>query len=395
MATYELDSQVVVKDHGVITLYRRPTSPKIQCRIKVNGSKGYKVRSTGHTDTFKARQAAEALYDSLLEKFKSTGTTVTKTFAKTVSEFLASLRDQDKKASTVEEFEAALDKYPGVYFKGVGIDAIQEPQLIEYVEWRRQSGRIRKRPSDATIQREFVPLRQVFEFAYAKGYIGRQPKLPTIRARSQRRPAFTEHEWKLITGELLDDWVTKGERHPHTYRDRFYLRAYVLLVGNSGIRPGSEHRSLTWKCIDTKMLNRDEPPMFVLRVPKSKTQSRWVVPAQSMKRVVFELQNFRIEELGLGRDEFNFSEPMFCHADGSAVASFKKGFRAFLEEYNLLRNVDGDERTPYSLRHTYATRMIEKGVKHYNLAQNMGTSVALLERHYVHSDYTRYASELA
>jgi len=69
-----------------------------------------------------------------------------------------------------------------------------------------------------------------------------------------------------------------------------------------------------------------------------------------------------------------------------------RGFQIFLKlvPYNehvdgLLYDRDGDKRSLYSLRHTYATLRLEKGdVSVYDLAMNMGCKVAQIENHYSH-----------
>ena len=45
-------------------------------------------------------------------------------------------------------------------------------------------------------------------------------------------------------------------------------------------------------------------------------------------------------------------------------------------------DTNGDRHTVYSLRHTYATFRLQNGTNVYWLKKNMGTSVAMIERHY-------------
>ena len=54
----------------------------------------------------------------------------------------------------------------------------------------------------------------------------------------------------------------------------------------------------------------------------------------------------------------------------------------------------GNKRTIYSLRHTYATFRLQEGVHQFILAGNMGTSVAMLEKHYGHTSNVASAAEL-
>lgn len=48
----------------------------------------------------------------------------------------------------------------------------------------------------------------------------------------------------------------------------------------------------------------------------------------------------------------------------------------------MLKGPNNTNRTLYSLRHTYATLALTSGIGVHELARQMGTSVAMLERHY-------------
>ena len=65
-----------------------------------------------------------------------------------------------------------------------------------------------------------------------------------------------------------------------------------------------------------------------------------------------------------------------------------------LDEVGVEYDRDGDRRTIYSLRHTYATFRLQEGVNHYVLARNMGTSVKMLEQYYGHTSNRAMADEL-
>jgi hypothetical protein len=55
-----------------------------------------------------------------------------------------------------------------------------------------------------------------------------------------------------------------------------------------------------------------------------------------------------------------------------------------LIEAELRQGPSGIPRSTYSFRHTYATFRLSEGVDSYFLAQQMGTSVAMIEDHYGH-----------
>ena len=78
---------------------------------------------------------------------------------------------------------------------------------------------------------------------------------------------------------------------------------------------------------------------------------------------------------------------MFCLRDGKfqSADSLRPLFKRLLEDADLLYDAHGQARTLYSCRHTYATlRLLHKEVPVHTLAVNMGTSVAMIERHYSH-----------
>ena len=156
---------------------------------------------------------------------------------------------------------------------------------------------------------------------------------------------------------------------------RVYPRYYVLILGNSGLRTG-EARSLTWRDVSfTKTLTGEKRLIFTVR---GKTGEREVVCNAGGDIWVTELQQHRQQE---GGSAVSPSETLFCHPDGTPIRSFKKSFEQALRKAGVLFDSDGKKRTPYSLRHTYATVRLSEGVI-FQLAANMGTSVEMLETFY-------------
>ena len=64
--------------------------------------------------------------------------------------------------------------------------------------------------------------------------------------------------------------------------------------------------------------------------------------------------------------------------------SMNATFEQLLIESNLLKDRRDENRTLYSLRHTYATFQILNGVDYHALSVNMGTSISMLEKHHSH-----------
>jgi integrase len=73
---------------------------------------------------------------------------------------------------------------------------------------------------------------------------------------------------------------------------------------------------------------------------------------------------------------------LFCQPDGTRVKSFDNGFDEVLADLRLLYH-DGKKRSLTSLRHTYASERIEARTADLkSIADNMGTTVEMLYKHY-------------
>jgi integrase len=112
-----------------------------------------------------------------------------------------------------------------------------------------------------------------------------------------------------------------------------------------------------------------------------KTGKRDVIANPGVETYLKRLWEFRSKEL---KREPEMGEPIFCHPDGRALRSYKKGYESLLRQCGLREDADGNNRTLYSLRHTYAAMRINE-VPVYQLAVNMGTSVEMIENYYSHA----------
>ena len=65
-----------------------------------------------------------------------------------------------------------------------------------------------------------------------------------------------------------------------------------------------------------------------------------------------------------------------------------------LNEANLREGTQGVPRSTYCFRHTNATLRLQEGVDVYFLAEQMGTSVHMIESHYGHVNTTKHADRV-
>ena len=59
-----------------------------------------------------------------------------------------------------------------------------------------------------------------------------------------------------------------------------------------------------------------------------------------------------------------------------------KAFTKFLKDHSFYKDRNGDMRSLYSLRHTYATEMLEEGVSLELVAKQVGNSTSVLDKFY-------------
>lgn len=375
-------NQIDVNGDGKVILYQRPDvkNPKWQARLSVSGATGYKIFSTKETSQRAAERVALERYEELYFKVKRGGSLKGKPFNAVYNEW------KNTFDTTTEYYEQMIRKVEvlGVaLFKSKPIDEITEGDLYEMMGGLRE-----KKFQTSTIRQYRTAITKVFEYAKMKGYVEEIPPIPAPALVRNPRPDFQIGDWQHLTKHMRS-WVletTKGGRGKNgldrkRHRERFYLQHYILIMGNTGIRVG-EMRSCRW--LDLSSGVGEDGEERILFAVDGKTGKRSVVANKGVEVYVKRLWDFRVAELGTQPE---MTEPLFCHPNGRRIGSYKKGFEALLNECALRKDLYGNNRTLYSLRHTYATMRINR-VPIYQLAVNMGTGVDMIELYYSHARTT-------
>lgn len=364
-----------LRGDGRIILYRRSDhqNPKWTARLKIPGNEGFVVRSTKTQDQYEARRFAEDLYYQLEGKARRGEPIQSPPFRRVFDEWSGTLsvdrhlRSKKYVNGNVRRVELWLLPH----FNDQPIDAVTDNTLGDYLEWRFSQER---KPAVSTLKNERTALNQMLRFAKRKGYIKTIPEFPIKSGRPNARSDLPEKEWALLV-DSFDSYLARAQ-DKRRRRERFYLKQYVLLLGNTGIRIG-EARRVRWRDIShTRTLTGEIRLVLTVR---GKTGEREVVGNQGVDEIMDELRAYRAEELGYPP---SLNEFIFAHPGGKPIGSFKNGFERALKESGVLYGSDGKKRVPYSLRHTYATMRISEGVSIFQLAANMGTSVEMIESFY-------------
>jgi len=167
---------------------------------------------------------------------------------------------------------------------------------------------------------------------------------------------------------------------------RHLLRDYILILANTGMRHGTEAENLCWKHIS---LFEDKGLKYLEMSVTGKTGRRDIIcragTINYLKRIQSrcpDIADMSFEQLIKTRLE----QPVFRLPDGTASANLRQTFKIFMKDTGLLTCPrTGQDRTLYSLRHTYATfSLLNDGMDVHTLAVQMGTSILMIERHYSH-----------
>ena len=125
---------------------------------------------------------------------------------------------------------------------------------------------------------------------------------------------------------------------------------------------------------------------YVAMYVKGKTKGRELVARSGcliyLKRIharCRDISNLTFDDLLHSKSEHH----VFRLPDGTVTHSLNQTFRAFMRNIGLLKDSNtGQNRTLYSLRHSYICFRLSEGADVYNIAKNCRTSVEVIQKHY-------------
>ena len=404
MAYY--NESIDVRGDGRVMIFKRlnrqgQVSPTWFMRISLplSQSKGYFQSTTKETKQGLASKIALDKFDELYAKVKDGGTIQGISFSKLFDLWEEHwIETSTQKTEKYKQHKVNnVRNYPLKFFKEVlkdiDVGDITENHLVDFVSWRKQNSYSPQNnekyiPTASTINTDLTALSLMLEYGITKGFIKKRLKFKRQSVPDNRRPSFTKPEMKILTKHMRD---RVKDSPPSVMRDRYYLQHYILILTNTGMRVG-EFRNVKWENLRTKDYETDGgvEKRLIISID-GKTGRRDVVSNKNTETYVKRLYDYRKKELG---DEPDSRECIICHLDGNPVRSFRKGYDALLKSINLTNDSYGNYRTIYSLRHYFATMRLEEEVSPYLLANNMGTSIEMLRKHYGQIVTERVAIEL-
>ncbi|MBT8539111.1 tyrosine-type recombinase/integrase [Polynucleobacter paneuropaeus] len=367
---------------GQVSVFRRPGSRNWQCRFKLPTGQWH-AASTGSELFDQARQQAIAIHALVQARIEQGLAIQSRTFCQIAYEEL-DVMDQKvgsgEGKKTYADYTFALKKYLIPFFGKTEVSQITVELVRDFEAWRvSQMGLV---PKASTKRNHASAYNRVINLARQKGYLGQGQSVPILDAtgdRGEARPAFTREDINQLLA-YMPTWEQKGrlaiERLSHPL-----CRAYVEFLLYTGIRHGTEAIPLRWRHIQWHWIGDRR----YLRIWVSgKTGPRYLIAKNAVIETLQRLITWQgLEQRTLDTViEAKLDRMVFCFPNGHTPYRMEGVFRKLMRDSGLAKDGAGKTRTLYSLRHTYATFALAEGVDIHTLARQMGTSVAMIERHY-------------
>lgn len=296
----------------------------------------------------------------------------------TVKELLTRLLEKalgSVKESTYARYAFLIDYHIVPVIGSMPVCALTANQLSDFLDSKRKYGRLDGRGGLAakTVKDISVLIKSALKLAAVEyGYMSEAASVKLPQGKQQKIKVFSECEMKLLGNVILSMPSTTG--------------AGVLLCLNTGLRLG-ELCALRWSDIDfqngevsiSRAVQRiaerrdgsKEKTKLVIQTPKSDDSIRAVPLPLDM------LELLRRLSAGASPEAYVLTGKVGVPMD---PRTFQYRFKALLVKFGLR------DRGVHALRHSYATRCIEKGVDVKSLSEMLGhADIKTTLRLYVHS----------
>jgi integrase len=404
---------------GDITLYTRGDSANWYAGFRLPDG-GRLQESLKTRNKAEAKERAIARYDEIKWRRKLGLTQDTVSFSQAADAWITHLEGEvaagTRKVRTVLDYRPVSDRYLKPFFGDKTIDSVTLSDVAKYRVWRRdywikgpgsllkqieyeRDGKVitrkltkknRRAPSPQSINGENVVLRGIFDHAVTQGWLSlnQVPKIENAElkasdSRARAYPVFTQEEYTKLLVHIgrwpLENGIAERER----WRREAILH-FILILFNTGLREHElykkdertgEIRGLRW--CDVDFFVSDEGKQLAELHVRGKTGERRVIAQNAAARWLYARQR-----------SFKNAKPtdfVMAMPDGSLVSSFDSGVAKALTAAGLRKDPkSGKNRGIYSFRHSYATWRLQAGRSPIEIARNMGTSLAMIERHYYH-----------
>jgi integrase len=315
-----------------------------------------------------AKEIAEDWYLELRGKARAGQLASGPTFKRAVDAFLQEyepLTAGQRNAKYIQTQKDRLRVHLVPFFGNRALTEITPGLVQEYRLERYKTGRYGKPPSRSTMHGEIVALRQVLKCACRHGWIN---AVPDLSAPYRTSPKIVHRGW-FSPDEYRTFYEATRRRAQNPKQDRFQweceqLHDFVLFMANTGLRPDE---ALRLEYRDVQIVRDEATNETILEIEVR--GKRGVGHCKSMTGAVLPFKRLR---------KRNSPQP----SDRLFPKSQRELLNRILVEEGLKVDRDGNQRTAYSLRHTYICFRLMEGADIYQIAKNCRTSVEMIETYY-------------
>lgn len=382
---------------GEVVLYRRSRSLLYQCRYRLADGTWHRV-STRKASVEHAVSVACDLYDEARYRQRLGLAHRAHSFAQIAALTAAELRrkiDATTGKTAYHDYLSCIERYFVPYFADKRIEQLTHTDIAEFEVWRDRQ--MRRKPKASTLLNFASAWNRIVDVAVRHGFISERvpiPKLTTRGEKGRTRPAFTEQEvQQLLT--FMDTWQTQG-RLAVEREIRPLLRDYIEMLLYTGMRHGTEAMGICWNNVEW---HTHKDVRYIRIWVDGKTGGRWLIAKHAAVDVLRRLHARQQDIQHLSFDDVlsqRVTHKLFRFSNGYTPHSFVGTFRRLMRDSGLEKTADGQNRTLYSFRHTYATlELLRNSTDIHTLSKQMGNSAAMIERHYSKLTATMAADRLA
>lgn len=387
-------------------IYKRTNSDYWQARIKLKGGGWYR-KSTSKLEQAEAEEVALELRMGVKVAAKNNLPLQTRRFsqiAKIVLNELELIKGTDSWRTIYEDYIYVFNKHLIPFFGRYKVDNLKKPYAGYIAYLTKKFGHL---PSQSTLSTHFAALNIVFTKALDYGYVVefQLPKLETKKGKkAEKRPAIDADEYLDLVKKLYN-WSRKKQRIKRSTEIRQLLYNYVLVLANTGIRPGTEMMKIKWRHVFWRTSQHTGDTYLRINVWTEKGRNatknqRQVVARRAVENALQRIQKQHPVLSQMTFDELlskKLDEYVFALPDGSQPSRIDAVFKRFMIEHDLLVGSEEGNRTLYSFRHYYATKELTRknGVNIDALARQMGTSIGMIQQYYSHLNLDDVADRLA
>jgi integrase len=309
-------------------------------------------RSTGTADKRLAENILAKVKTQIVEgKWFEIDEAKQRTFDEMMEKYLNQYSKVNKSKSSHSKDKGMLEKHLKPYFAGMILQEITSPEIINY-----KNRRLEKGAAQSSVRNELGILRNAFNIAIRE--FGWKVENPFNRLQLKLKPG-ARNRW--LTHEEEQQLLPKTE-------GKLYgnLKDITILNLHTGLSQ-EEILKLQWTQIDFKRAT--------LTTKRKKTEGR-DLPTRTipLNRTALELlrQRHKVRAIGSFFVFFNTAGQMI---DASKL---KRAFKEAVKEAEIV------DFTFHDLRHTFATRLVQKGVDLYKVSKLLGHKDIATTQRYAH-----------